>query len=158
MLPNWAAQAGLGSMLLACIAAGVVFGALGRLLLARRRAAAGALAHRARGGSGPEGAGARDTLTGLVTRAEFESTLEETAWQFDHKGGTPLAVLYIGLDDLRSINDGFGVQAGDALLVQVARRLCKLLGSDGAAGTTHVARTGGEDNPFARMKDLLHSE
>ncbi|MBI5718569.1 MAG: bifunctional diguanylate cyclase/phosphodiesterase [Burkholderiales bacterium] len=147
MLPTWASQAGWGPLLLACITTGVVFGALRRVLLARRGAAVGlqVQARATRSQAAGQPAGTRDVLTGLVTRHEFESTLEESAWQVDHKGGAPLAVLYVGLDDLRSINDGFGLQVGDALLVQAARRLSKLLGAEGPAGTTHVARVGGEE-------------
>lgn len=139
MLPSWVAQAGVGPLLLGGVAAGAVVGAVMRMLPARRRA-------RAATSRGAPGAGAtdlRDPLTGLVCRAAFESTLEEVAWQVDHKGGAPVSVLYICLDDLRGINEGFGRKAGDALLVQAARRLCRLLGADGEAACPNVGRVGG---------------
>lgn len=145
MLPTWASQIGVGPLLLAGIAAGAIFGAAGRVLLARRRRGDGMELDRQSGRAKSRTDSTRDPLTGLVTRAEFESTLEEAAWQVDHKSAPPMAVLYIGLDDLRSINDGFGVRTGDALLVQVSRRLCRLLGADGGADTPHVARAGGEE-------------
>jgi diguanylate cyclase len=148
MLPSWAPQVGVGPLLLAGIATGVIGGAIVRLMHARRRAGEGQRPRRASGRARPEAAVSRDALTGLVSRAEFESTLEEAAWQVDHKSAPPLAVLYIGLDDLRGINEGFGVKAGDALLVQVARRLCRLLGTPGGdvgGATPHIARAGGEE-------------
>ena len=90
----------------------------------------------------------RDRLTGLATRADFESSLEEAAWRFDQKGGAPVAVLFMGLDDLRGINDGWGLQAGDALLMQVAGRLAQLpeVARQGAPlAASHVARVGGDE-------------
>ena len=94
----------------------------------------------------------RDTLTGLATRAEFESALEEAVWRFEQKRGAAVAVLYVGVDDLRSINDGWGLQAGDALLVQMAGRLAKLrgVGPDEASAVVpdvmpYVARVGGDE-------------
>jgi diguanylate cyclase len=140
---SWAAQAGAGPLLLGGVAAGVTVGAVVRMLRARRRALAPANARAP--GARATGADTRDPLTGLVDRAGFESTLEETAWQVDHQGGAPVAVLYIGLDDLRGINEGFGREAGDALLVQTARRLCRLLGADSGVATPNAARVGGEE-------------
>lgn len=150
MLPSWAAQAGAGPVLLAFLASAVLGGALARVLLARRRAGAPdeGLAKSARRDAADAATGGparRDLLTGLATRPEFESLLEEAAWRFDHKNGPPLAVLYIALDDLRTINDGFGVQAGDAVLVEVARRLRELAGPAARPGQEPVARVSGEE-------------
>ncbi len=143
MLPTWASQLSVGPVLLACVAGGVVAGAVSRWLWARR-----GTEHRREPADGKTAAGpssTRDPLTGLVTRAEFEATLEEVTWRVDHKDGAPVAVLYVGLDDLRGLNEGFGLQVGDALLVQAARRLCRLIGAESASDTSHVARAGGEE-------------
>ncbi|MCW5636456.1 MAG: bifunctional diguanylate cyclase/phosphodiesterase [Rubrivivax sp.] len=90
-----------------------------------------------------------DPLTGLVGRPAFEEALEEAAWSCDQKGGEPLAVLHIGLDDLRGLNEAFGKEIGDALLAQVAGRLCRLLGDKPPGRTPSVARLGGEEFALA---------
>jgi len=65
---------------------------------------------------------ARDPLTGLITRAEFESLLEAEVNLADRKS-SGFSLLYVGLDALRSINESYGLRVGDGLLTQVARRL-----------------------------------
>lgn len=70
----------------------------------------------------------RDPLTGLVSRGEFEIALEEAAHAADHAPHKPLSVFYIGFDDFRSVNDGFGLQAGDTVLQQAGARLSRLVG------------------------------
>jgi diguanylate cyclase (GGDEF)-like protein len=86
----------------------------------------------------------RDTLTGLASRAEFEAALEEAVWRAEHRGGAPVAVLQVGVDDLRSVNDGFGHSAGDEVLVLLAERLATLPGAAPAVTPTLVARVGGD--------------
>ena len=78
-----------------------------------------------------------DPLTGLPNRIAFQERLEQTVTGVPPE---PLAVLFVDLDDFKLINDGFGHQAGDELLVAVAERL---------AGATRagelVARHGGDE-------------
>jgi diguanylate cyclase len=91
---------------------------------------------------------ARDTLTGLATREAFESALEDAVYRAEHHEGPPVSVLYVGLDDLRSINDGWGLSAGDAMLVEVAERLESLQRPDPSAteaAVQAVARVGGDE-------------
>ena len=64
----------------------------------------------------------RDTVTGLMTRPEFEQALDTATLAADRNGGA-LALLYLGLDDFRPLNDGYGHRVGDALLLQAAQRL-----------------------------------
>lgn len=154
-LPTWAVQNGAGWVFVACIAAGAALGVAGVMLneRLRRAGAAGAAGAAAAAGApdpydlrpdaGP--AGQRDPLTGLVTRTEFEAALEDAAWQVDHHDALPVAVLHIGLDELRSINDAWGVQAGDALLVQVARRLGRLCAAAAGDAKPLLARVGGDE-------------
>ena len=82
-----------------------------------------------------------DTLTGTANRSalmrEVEAALE-TALQAGHKTGP--TVLMIDLDDFKDINDSFGHQAGDRVLVEVARRI-----SQSARETDIVARLGGDE-------------
>lgn len=64
----------------------------------------------------------RDPLTGLLTRAWIEDELPnvlETA----HALGTPVACLFADVDRFKSVNDRFGHQAGDDVLMAVARLL-----------------------------------
>ncbi|MGX1560435.1 diguanylate cyclase CdgB [Streptomyces sp. NPDC055506] len=67
----------------------------------------------------------------------------------DHDDGTKgLAVLFCDLDGFKSINDRFGHNAGDAVLIEVARRL-----SGGVRDGDTVARLGGDE--FVILADGL---
>ena len=59
-----------------------------------------------------------DALTGLPDRASFLAGLRARAAH-----GGSLAVLFLDLDDFKLINDGFGHETGDRLLLEVAARL-----------------------------------
>jgi diguanylate cyclase (GGDEF)-like protein/PAS domain S-box-containing protein len=63
-----------------------------------------------------------DPLTGLYNRHRFQ---ERLAQALDHarRSGRMLAVCLVDLDDFKSINNGHGYEAGDALLRDVAERL-----------------------------------
>ncbi len=82
---------------------------------------------------------AQDTLTGLVTRAELERSLDEAVRRCDSDARS-LAVLYVGLDNFRPINEGYGLGVGDAVLVQVANRLSACVGDQPLA-----SRVGGDE-------------
>ncbi len=80
-----------------------------------------------------------DTLTGLANRALFLDRLSHAMDRGD-RGTEPVAVLFLDIDDFKTINDSLGHPAGDHLLVAVAGRL------KGATrpGDT-VARFGGDE-------------
>jgi diguanylate cyclase len=59
-----------------------------------------------------------DALTGLANRRQLLAALQEEA-----VGGPPCVLLAIDLDGFKNINDGRGHDVGDAMLVEVARRL-----------------------------------
>lgn len=80
-----------------------------------------------------------DALTGLPNRARLLGALERGL-----AGGTPgrpgLAVLYLDLDGFKQVNDQYGHETGDALLVAVATSLQRcVLGGD------TVGRLGGDE-------------
>ncbi|WP_091069110.1 putative bifunctional diguanylate cyclase/phosphodiesterase [Klenkia brasiliensis] len=87
-----------------------------------------------------EGLARRDPLTGLANRrglrAAFEDLVPPTT-DPAHRVGR-LAVL--DLDDFKHVNDTYGHETGDALLVAVAGRLTDAVGASGT-----VTRSGGDE-------------
>lgn len=80
-----------------------------------------------------------DPLTGLVNRALFEDRLAQAREASARRGGYD-AVLYIDLDDFKSVNDTFGHHVGDQLLVGFAKRLLKV-----TRGGDTLCRYGGDE-------------
>lgn len=80
-----------------------------------------------------------DSLTRLPNRSMFMDRLTQAVARCERDGGT-LALLFIDVDDLKSVNDTQGHTAGDRLLRAVADRL---RGSVRATDT--VARLGGDE-------------
>lgn len=86
---------------------------------------------------------ARDDLTGLANRAELNRHLSEL---FDTDNpDLPTAVLFLDLDGFKSVNDTAGHNAGDEVLVEVARRLTTLVRAEDL-----VARLGGDEFVLVR--------
>jgi|GEM_PF-293848 len=80
----------------------------------------------------------RDTLTGLANRALFQQRLEHGLSRVARHGA--LVLFSLDLDGFKVINDTLGHSAGDALLVDVARRLEQCLRTEDT-----VARMGGDE-------------
>ncbi|MEB2398569.1 EAL domain-containing protein [Parapusillimonas granuli] len=81
----------------------------------------------------------QDPLTQLPNRVLLQDRLAHELRRAE-QNGSAVAVMYIDLDRFKNANDSLGHKAGDAVLVEVARRLQALAG---AADT--VARPGGDE-------------
>lgn len=80
-----------------------------------------------------------DSLTGVLNRTAFAQTLGESI-ALARTRGEHLALLVIDLDRFTSINDSLGNAEGDALLIEMARRLGEM-----SAEGRPVARLGGDE-------------
>ncbi|MBI1684174.1 putative bifunctional diguanylate cyclase/phosphodiesterase [Caulobacter hibisci] len=81
----------------------------------------------------------RDTLTGLPNRTEFQRSFDD-AVQAAERDGEMFGVIMIDVDHFKDINDTLGHDAGDALLLNLA----KTLGKAFRRGDT-VSRLGGDE-------------
>jgi len=103
-----------------------------RTTLTERRSLEEELEHRA----------LHDPLTGLPNRALFYERLEQA---LRHRS-EQVAVLFLDLDDFKTVNDTFGHQVGDELLCVVGDAI-----RDAVRGSDTVARLGGDE--FAVLVD-----
>ena len=76
-----------------------------------------------------------DRMTGLPNRALFLDRVGQALIR-----DAPGAVIVVGLDRMRAINEAFGHSVGDRLVVEVARRLIAAAGREGTVG-----RIGGDE-------------
>ena len=81
----------------------------------------------------------RDPLTGLANRRLFEELLDSDLARTERRG-LPLAVAFLDLDGLKSVNDNYGHDVGDMVLCETARRLLAIV-----RGADSVARIGGDE-------------
>jgi len=80
-----------------------------------------------------------DHLTGLPNRRRFERQLErEVARTLRY--GHPFSLLMIDIDNFKSVNDTYGHEMGDQVLIRMARIL-----QEGTRGIDLAARIGGEE-------------
>jgi diguanylate cyclase (GGDEF)-like protein/PAS domain S-box-containing protein len=80
-----------------------------------------------------------DTLTGLANRTLLNDRLEHGLARMERRDGA-LAMLLLDIDRFKTVNDSLGHQVGDALLVEVARRIESVTREDST-----VARLGGDE-------------
>lgn len=78
-----------------------------------------------------------DRLTGLLNRSGFDDALAAALLDVDNR---PFALAFIDLDEFKAVNDEQGHAAGDSVLVAIAQRYRRRVGSKGT-----VARLGGDE-------------
>lgn len=80
-----------------------------------------------------------DTLTGLPNRLLINERLDRELQRI-RRNGNGLALLFLDLDGFKPVNDQYGHQIGDLVLIEVARRLEKCIRE-----VDTVARLGGDE-------------
>lgn len=80
-----------------------------------------------------------DPLTGLANRRRMEQDLQRMLAASEREGKS-IVVAFIDLDGFKEINDQYGHEVGDELLIYVARSLTAVV-----RPTDLVARTGGDE-------------
>lgn len=78
----------------------------------------------------------RDPLTGVLNRRAFDALLAQALAEPDAK----VTLAYLDLDDFKDINDFYGHATGDAVLIETAARLGRVLRDGDALG-----RMGGDE-------------
>jgi diguanylate cyclase (GGDEF)-like protein/PAS domain S-box-containing protein len=96
-----------------------------------------------------------DELTGLPNRALFVEHLQRTIAHTKRHAGSKFAVLFLDLDQFKTINDGFGHVLADQLLTQVGQRLRACVRPEDV-----VARIGGDEftilvNSISSSKEVV---
>lgn len=80
-----------------------------------------------------------DALTGLANRRMLDIEMEQCIQDF-HRSNLPASVIVLDIDNFKSVNDLFGHQRGDELLVNLSRLL-----SSRIRKTDRLFRFGGEE-------------
>jgi diguanylate cyclase (GGDEF)-like protein len=93
-----------------------------------------------------------DELTDLPNRRELRTRLQQT---LDHaqQSGESFALLFLDLNDLKQINDAFGHEVGDAVLIEAARCLTECVRDHDT-----VARYGGDEFVILLTRCVSHAE
>jgi diguanylate cyclase (GGDEF)-like protein len=90
-----------------------------------------------------------DALTSLGNRRRFSEQLKDLiAYSQEHR--TPFALVLVDLDGFKAVNDEFGHDTGDEVLIAVAKSLRQVV-----CETDHVARLGGDE--FAMLVSNVSS-
>jgi diguanylate cyclase (GGDEF)-like protein len=95
-----------------------------------------------------------DLVTGLPNRRQFHQRLEQAIQESRRHGGS-VGVIFIDLDDFKSVNDRHGHDAGDTFLEMVGQRLTGLLREEDT-----VARLSGDEFAIVltQLEDPRHAD
>ncbi|RJX30263.1 MAG: EAL domain-containing protein [Oxalobacter sp.] len=80
-----------------------------------------------------------DAMTGLANRSHFHQLLG-AACQQAQGAGASFGVLFVDLDRFKPINDAYGHDAGNMVILEFSRRMAKLVPEG-----SHVGRLGGDE-------------
>jgi len=94
-----------------------------------------------------------DPLTGLINRSYFKERLEYLI-EITKRNQKKFAIIFIDLDNFKFINDTFGHEAGDKLLIEISKRLLSAVRK-----SDFIARIGGDEfvvvlNNIKNKKDV----
>lgn len=81
-----------------------------------------------------------DSVTDLPNRVMLAERLQQAILQTSRHKGEKLALVYIDLDGFKAVNDMHGHQTGDALLIELSKRMRQTL-----RNTDTLARLGGDE-------------
>lgn len=99
-----------------------------------------------------------DSMTDLPNRMRVVDALRAA---LADPGRGPLAVFFMDLDNLKTINDSLGHSVGDSILQEVATRLRAVVPHDGIVGRVggdeFVAVIHGDDGYVSRVSDTIHA-
>ncbi|ORU92696.1 MAG: hypothetical protein A6F70_03575 [Cycloclasticus sp. symbiont of Bathymodiolus heckerae] len=84
-------------------------------------------------------AATHDALTNVANRKLLKDRLQQAMARV-RRGAKPLAVAFIDLDGFKAVNDNFGHEQGDKVLVSLAKHISELI-----RDTDTVARVGGDE-------------
>lgn len=82
-----------------------------------------------------------DAMTGLANIRSLKERIEQLMDGLHGNGCDPMALIWVDLDRLKSINDGLGPQAGDQVIAGLGRRLADVE----ARGRDMLARIAGDE-------------
>ena len=88
-----------------------------------------------------DGAGGEDELTGLYNRQRLREALDYVVTA-SLRTGRPGGYLVVGIDKLGNVNDSFGEPVGDAVLIEIGRRLELTLRASDVLGRIGADRFG----------------
>lgn len=94
----------------------------------------------------------QDPLTGIANRRQFFGALNDA---LDHgkRAGERIGVLFLDVDNFKTLNDSLGHPFGDRVLIAIARRLESLVGDHG-----FPARLGGDEFTVVLWNVAGHDE
>ena len=81
----------------------------------------------------------RDSLTGLANRHHFEQLIQQMV-QHSVQNNSLSALVFIDLDNFKFVNDNFGHDAGDVVLIEISRRISGVIRSKDS-----LCRLGGDE-------------